>query len=57
MTSNVGNNHFKVIGELIDDYRKAKRRAKYPMVVMFEQTKEYQIRAKSDLTPGLWLEK
>jgi hypothetical protein len=28
-----------------------------PMVVMFEQTKEYQILPKSDLTPGLWVER
>jgi hypothetical protein len=28
-----------------------------PMVVMFEQTKEYQIQAKNELTPALWVEK
>lgn len=50
-------NHFKVVGELIEDYRKSKKRVKNPMVVMFEQTKEYRIMAKSELTPGLWVEK
>jgi hypothetical protein len=28
-----------------------------PMGVMFERSKEYQIRAKAELTPGLWVEK
>ena len=27
------------------------------MDVMFEQTKEYRIMAKGELTPGLWVEK
>ena len=57
VAANVGDNHFKIVGELIKDYRKSKRRAKDPMVVMFEQTKEYQIRPKSELTPALWVEK
>jgi hypothetical protein len=28
-----------------------------PMVVMFEQIKEYQIRANKELTPALWVER
>jgi hypothetical protein len=47
VAADVGDNHYKIVGELIEDYRKSKRRVKDPMVVMFEQTKEYQIRPKS----------
>lgn len=57
MAGNVGDSHFKIVGELIEDYRKSKKRVKNPMVVMFEQTKEYMIMAKKELTPGLWVEK
>ena len=55
VAANVGDNHFKVVGELIEDYRNSKRRVKDPMVIMFEQTKEYQIIPKRELTPGLWV--
>jgi len=57
VAANVGDNHFKVVGELIEDYRKSRKKVKDPMVVMFEQSKEYMIMAKSELTPGLWVEK
>jgi hypothetical protein len=57
VAADVGVNHYRIVGELIKDYRKSKRVVEDPMVVMFEQTKEYQIRAKKDLTPGLWVEK
>lgn len=57
MAANVGDNHFKIVGELIGNYRKSKRRVEDSMDVMFEQTKEYRIMAKGELTPGLWVEK
>ena len=34
---------------------KSKRVVEDPMVVMFEQTKEYQIMSKSELPPALWV--
>ena len=57
MAANVSDNHFKVVGELIEDYRRSKRRVKDRMVVMFEQTKGYQICPKGELTPALWVQK
>jgi hypothetical protein len=57
VAGNVGEGHNKIVGELIEDYRKSRKKVKDPMVVMFEQSKEYMIMAKSELTPGLWREK
>ena len=56
MAANVGDNHFKIVGELIEDYQKSKE-GRRSMVVMFEQTKEYRIMPKRELTPALWVEK
>lgn len=39
VAANVRDNHNKIVGELIEDCRKSKRRAKDPMVVTFEKTK------------------
>ena len=57
VAANVGDNHFRIVGELIKDYRRSKRMVEDPMVVMFEQTKEYQIMPKRELTAALWVEK
>jgi hypothetical protein len=57
VAANVGDNHFQIVRELIKDYRRSKRVVEDPMVVMFEQTKDYQIRAKSELTPRSWVER
>jgi hypothetical protein len=57
VAANVGDNHFKIVGELIEDYRKSGRAVEDLMVVMFEQTKEYQIMPKKELTPRLWVKK
>jgi len=50
VAANVVDNHFKIVGELIEEYRKSKRSVKDPIVVMFEQTKEYRIMPKEELT-------
>jgi hypothetical protein len=57
VAANVGESHNRIVGELIEDYRKSKRVVQEPMVVMFEQTKEYQIMPKKELTAALWVEK
>jgi hypothetical protein len=57
VAANVGDNHFKIVGELIKDYRRLKRAVKDPMVMVFEQIKEYQILAEVGLTPALWVKK
>jgi hypothetical protein len=57
LAANVGDNHFRIVGELIEDYQKSKRLIEDSMIVMFEQTKEYQIISKKELTSGLWVEK
>jgi hypothetical protein len=46
VAANVGDNHNRIVGELIEDYRRLKRGIEDPIVVMFEQTKEYQIMTK-----------
>ena len=49
-------NHFKIAGET-DQGLLEVGKGEDLMVVMFEQTEEYRIMAKSELTPELWVEK
>lgn len=49
--------HRRIVGELIEEYRRSGREIEYPMVVTFNQTKQYCILPRSDLTKTLWLRK
>jgi hypothetical protein len=52
VAASVGGNHVKVVGKLIKDYRKLKRVDVYPLVVMFEQTKEVSNNVQKGIDSG-----
>lgn len=47
--------HRRIVGELIEDYRRSGREIEDPIVVMFNQTKLYSVFPRSELTQTLWL--
>jgi hypothetical protein len=45
------------MGGLIKDYHKSGRVVEEPTIVMFQQSKEYQILPAAELTPAFWLKR